>query len=153
MENFIEEIRKERERQNNLWGVQKHSLSKFMSILLEEVGESAKEANDYEAIIDRTADYCYPLDELSKKQHLINCQTELIQVAAVAVQICERIESILYPNVAHLYSATLSHDNGSTEIKVYATDIESAIQSIIKAEKCPRTAISNVKLVNHGKSL
>ena len=153
MENFIEQIRKERERQNNLWGVQKHSLSKFMSILLEEVGESAKEANDYEAIIDRTADYCYPLDELSKKQHLINCQTELIQVAAVAVQICERIESILYPNVAHLYSATLSHDNGSTEIKVYATDIESAIQSIMKAEKCPRTAISNVKLVNHGKSL
>ena len=153
MENFIEQIRKERERQNNLWGVQEHSLSKFMSILLEEVGESAKEANDYEAIIDRTADYCYPLDELSKKQHLINCQTELIQVAAVAVQICERIESILYPNVAHLYSATLSHDNGSTEIKVYATDIESAIQSIIKAEKCPRTAISNIKLVNHGKSL
>ncbi len=153
MENFIEQIRKERERQNNLWGVQKHSLSKFMSILLEEVGESAKEANDYEAIIDRTADYCGPLDEISKKQHLINCQTELIQVAAVAVQICERIESILYPNVAHLYSATLSHDNGSTEIKVYATDIESAIQSIIKAEKCPRTAISNIKLVNHGKSL
>ena len=153
MENFIEQIRKERERQNNLWGVQKHSLSKFMSILLEEVGESAKEANDYEAIIDRTADYCYPLDELSKKQHLINCQTELIQVAAVAVQICERIESILYPNVAHLYSATLSHDNGSTEIKVYATDIESAIQSIMKAEKCPRTAISDLKLVNYGKSL
>ena len=153
MENFIEQIRKERERQNNLWGVQEHSLSKFMSILLEEVGESAKEANDYEAIIDRTADYCGPLDEISKKQHLIDCQTELIQVAAVAVQICERIESILYPNVAHLYSATLSHDNGSTEIKVYATDIESAIQSIIKAEKCPRTAISNVKLVNHGKSL
>lgn len=153
MENFIEQIRKERERQNNLWGVQEHSLSKFMSILLEEVGESAKEANDYEAIIDRTADCCYPLDEISKKQHLINCQTELIQVAAVAVQICERIESILYPNVAHLYSATLSHDNGSTEIKVYATDIESAIQSIIKAEKCPRTAISNVKLVNYGKSL
>ena len=153
MENFIEQIRRERERQNNLWGVQEHSLSKFMSILLEEVGESAKEANDYEEIVDRTADYCYPLDEISKKQHLINCQTELIQVAAVAVQICERIESILYPNVAHLYSATLSHDNGSTEIKVYATDIESAIQSIIKAEKCPRTAISNVKLVNHGKSL
>ena len=48
MENFIEQIRKERERQNNLWGVQKHSLSKFMSILLEEVGESAKEANDYD---------------------------------------------------------------------------------------------------------
>ena len=153
MENFIEQIRKERERQNNLWGVQEHSLSKFMSILLEEVGESAKEANDYEAIIDRTADYCYPLDELSKKQHLINCQTELIQVAAVAVQICERIESILYPNVAHLYSATLSHDNGSTEIKVYATDIESAIQIIMKAEKCPRTAISDLKLVNYGKSL
>ena len=153
MENFIEQIRRERERQNNLWGVQEHSLSKFMSILLEEVGESAKEANDYEEIVDRTADYCYPLDEISKKQHLINCQTELIQVAAVAVQICERIESILYPNVAHLYSATLSHDNGSTEIKVYATDIESAIQSIIKAEKCPRTAISNIKLVNHGKSL
>ena len=153
MENFIEQIRKERERQNNLWGVQEHSLSKFMSILLEEVGESAKEANDYEAIIDRTADYCYPLDELSKKQHLINCQTELIQVAAVAVQICERIESILYPNVAHLYSATLSHDNGTTEVKVYATDYQSAIQSIMKAEKCPRTAISNIKLVNHGKSL
>ena len=153
MENFIEEIRRERERQNNLWGVQEHSLSKFMSILLEEVGESAKEANDYEAIIDRTADYCYPLDELSKKQHLINCQTELIQVAAVAVQICERIESILYPNVVHLYSATLSHDNGTTEVKVYATDYQSAIQSIMKAEKCPRTAISDLKLVNYGKSL
>ena len=153
MENFIEEIRRERERQNNLWGVQEHSLSKFMSILMEEVGESAKEANDYEAIIDRTADYCYPLDELSKKQHLINCQTELIQVAAVAVQICERIESILYPNVAHLYSATLSHDNGTTEVKVYATDYKSAIQTIMKAEKCPRIAISDLKLVNYGKSL
>ena len=153
MENFIEQIRKERERQNNLWGVQEHSLSKFMSILLEEVGESAKEANDYEEIVDRTADHCYPLDELSKKQHLINCQTELIQVAAVAVQICERIESILHPNVAHLYSATLSHDNGTTEVKVYATDYQSAIQSIMKAEKCPRTAISDLKLVNYGKSL
>ena len=52
-----------------------------------------------------------------------------------------------------LILATLSHDNGSTEIKIYATDIESAIQSIMKAEKCPRTAISNIKLVNHGKSL
>ena len=153
MENFIEQIRKERERQNNLWGVQEHSLSKFMSILLEEVGESAKEANDYEAIIDRTVDYCGQLDELSKKQHLIDCQTELIQVAAVAVQICEKIERILYPSAAHLYSATLSHDNGSTEIKVYATDYQSAIQSIMKAEKCPRTAISDLKLVNYGKSL
>ena len=150
MENFIEQIRKERERQNNLWGVQKHSLSKFMSILLEEVGESAKEANDYEEIVDRTADYCDPIDELSKKQHLINCQIELVQVAAVAVQICERIERILYPSAAHLYSATLSHDNGTTEVKVYATDIESAIQSIMKAEKCPRTAISDLKLVNNG---
>ena len=153
MENFIEQIRRERERQNNLWGVQEHSLSKFMSILLEEVGESAKEANDYEAIIDRTVDYCGPLDELSKKQHLIDCQTELIQVAAVAVQICEKIQRILYPNVAHLYSATLSHDNGTTEVKVYATDYQSAIQSIMKAEKCPRTAISDLKLVNYGKSL
>ena len=153
MENFIEQIRKERERQNNLWGVQKHSLSKFMSILLEEVGESAKEANDYEEIVDRTADYCDPIDELSKKQHLINCQIELVQVAAVAVQICERIERILYPSAAHLYSATLSHDNGTTEVKVYATDIESAIQSIMKAEKCPRTEISDLKLVNYGKSL
>ena len=79
-------IENERARQEMLWGVQNHDPITYMSILIEEIGEFAKEANDLRfpkgthSITDDIA-----IEERGK-QRLI---AEAIQVAAVAKSLVE----------------------------------------------------------------
>lgn len=69
------QIEAERLRQNELWGKQRHALDRWLTILTEEVGEVAKAMQGDDP--DRVED---------------EAEEELIQVAAVAVQIIERIQ-------------------------------------------------------------
>ena len=48
------------------------------------------------------------------------------------------------------YIAKLSHDNGKTYLKTVAKDDETAIQNIMAAEHCPKSAI---EIKNVGKEL
>lgn len=71
----IKEILKERVRQFNKWGDQDHSMEIWLAILTEEVGEFAE---------------CV-LDNKFGGKHKENLQAELTQVAAVALQILEKL--------------------------------------------------------------
>lgn len=78
IEKVILDVRKERERQQSLWGTQNHHPFKWLSILGEEVGEVCQAVNNAfaetdELPTDRYADY----------------RKELIEVAAVAIQMVE----------------------------------------------------------------
>lgn len=72
----IQDVVAERCRQTARWGVQDHSLPEWVSILTEEVGEAAQAANH--AHWDGAG--------------MAHLREELIQVAAVAVQIVEAID-------------------------------------------------------------
>lgn len=67
----------ERNRQNQKWGVQRHGFGDWMAILGEEFGEVSKEAVEY---------------VFGRSESLVNLRNELVQVAAVAVQIIEHID-------------------------------------------------------------
>lgn len=67
----------ERERQDNKWGVQRHSYEKWLTILMEEVGEFAQ------AIQNR--------EDWSKETDADNLQEEITHVAAVAKAILEQV--------------------------------------------------------------
>jgi NTP pyrophosphatase (non-canonical NTP hydrolase) len=71
IEQVLDDVRKERRRQEFKWGVQNHNDYKWSAILTEETGEVAKAALEKK------------LDELI---------VELVQVAAVAVAWVEAIE-------------------------------------------------------------
>ncbi len=64
-------IKKERERQDNKWGIQNHNIFKWLAILGEEVGEVNKSAleNNYQEVI-----------------------SELVQIGAVTVAMIESLE-------------------------------------------------------------
>ena len=71
------DIKKERMRQDVLWGVQRHPITFWLTILVEEVGEAAQAMQKgSQAYKESDADDLY---------------TELIQVAAVAVAIAEQV--------------------------------------------------------------
>lgn len=104
MENVINETRNERKRQNEKFGEQNHSPIEWISILNEETGEAAKEALehhfDYDSkkipYPDGTGNevlktYFNQIDEL-RNQRMINYRTEMIQVAAVAIQAVESLD-------------------------------------------------------------
>lgn len=76
MENVLNLIRAELERQNNKWGEQNHDDYRWLAILIEEVGEAAQ------AILH---------DEFGGS-HAGTAKTELVHVAAVAVQWLECME-------------------------------------------------------------
>ena len=95
------ELEKERLSQNTIWGEQNHSPLEFMAILMEEVGEASKEAVDFH--------FCNPvkIQEVSggksrlirvdansedQKERLLRYRKELIQVAAVAIQMIESLD-------------------------------------------------------------
>jgi len=69
--NISIDICKELKNQENKWGIQNHDPYKWMSILMEEVGEASK------AILE---------------QNLENYKEELIQVAAVAISAIDSLE-------------------------------------------------------------
>jgi len=69
--NISIDICKELKNQENKWGIQNHDPYKWMSILMEEVGEASK------AILE---------------QNLENYKEELIQVATVAISAIDSLE-------------------------------------------------------------
>lgn len=76
MKNFdkvIDIIRAERERQLAKWGLQHHDSFRWLAILMEEVGEASEAA----------------LHDVFGGKHAGTFKTEMIHVAAVAVQILE----------------------------------------------------------------
>lgn len=74
------EVRTERERQDQRFGVQDRSLPHWISILLEEAGEAAQHVNDIELAL------------LGSPSKVTELRTELLQVAAVAVAAVENID-------------------------------------------------------------
>ena len=85
----LAEIIDERIRQNNKWGEQNHSLPEWIAILTEEVGEAAKEAVKYHH--KETVEGARPTEGI-QKERLENFRKEMVQVAAVAVQIIEFLD-------------------------------------------------------------
>lgn len=69
----------ERTRQDEKWGLQRHSWPEWIAILTEEVGEAA-----HAAVEERWR----PTGDLGA------LRTELVQVAAVAVQMIEHIDEV-----------------------------------------------------------
>jgi NTP pyrophosphatase (non-canonical NTP hydrolase) len=67
----------ERKRQDEKWGVQFHTAVEWVSILAEEVGEAATEANEL---------------HFAGTPRLAELRAEVVQVAAVAVAIVEWID-------------------------------------------------------------
>lgn len=78
MEFVLHCIRNERQRQNSKWGIQRHEMTKWLAILVEEVGEVAQAMQQGMASQKET-----DADDLFK---------ELIQVAAVAAAMAEQIK-------------------------------------------------------------
>jgi len=79
---IIEEILSERKRQDLVFGEQNHDPVRWISILAEEVGSAAKKANNM-----RSAN-----DERINELHLHKYETEVIQIAAVALAMLECLE-------------------------------------------------------------
>ncbi|BBQ07959.1 nucleoside triphosphate pyrophosphohydrolase family protein [Elizabethkingia anophelis] len=81
MDKILNEIKEERIRQIEKYAKKNSgfTLSAFLSILTEEVGEAAKDIND--------------INLRSKRKNLFgHLRTELVQVAATAVQIIEHLD-------------------------------------------------------------
>lgn len=74
---IFESVADERQRQEKNWGTQNHHPLLWHSILSEEVGEVAKELNEFGFSSD--------------KKRLENARTELIQVAAVAIAFADSL--------------------------------------------------------------
>ena len=100
--NTLQEIQNEVQRQNEKWGEQNHSMIEWQGILMEEVGEAAKEAVDFhfenkkQTYRDNT-EYAN-LDQANKafgmlqRKRIQDYRNELIQVAAVAVQMIDCLD-------------------------------------------------------------
>ena len=91
LQEILTEIKEERDSQNKKWGEQNRSLPVWMAILMEEVGEASKEAVDWYCKNDESeysrGDFAY-----QQMMRLKRFREEMIQVAAVAVQIIENLD-------------------------------------------------------------
>lgn len=76
-EDIFESVADERTRQDEKWGIQNHPPLLWLSILSEEVGEVAKELNEFGFSSDPV--------------RLENARTELIQTAAVAIAFADSL--------------------------------------------------------------
>ena len=88
-ERILNEVGLERAKQFAKWGEQNHSLVEWMAILTEEVGETSKEAVDFyfKHPAPETDDF-----EDVQLQRLYRYRKELIQTAAVAIQMIECVD-------------------------------------------------------------
>lgn len=91
---IFRQISEERDRQDAKFGEQNHLPVEWMPILMEEVGEVAKEA----------------LENHFNHLSLYNYRTELIQVAAVAVSMAESFDRA-YPNTVKTNSVKLTNNS------------------------------------------
>ncbi|MGB0428949.1 MAG: hypothetical protein ACPGLV_00650 [Bacteroidia bacterium] len=93
MESILEEIKQERVRQNQKFGEQNHKPIEWIAILSEEVGEAAKEALDHHfEYPEKTESGKQECNTELQAQRLKDYRKELIQVAAVAVQMIECLD-------------------------------------------------------------
>ncbi|MFA7616934.1 MAG: hypothetical protein WCY16_10180 [Weeksellaceae bacterium] len=96
IQRILFEIHSERKKQFQKWGDQNKSLPEFVSILTEEVGEVAKEANKFHNREPYDSGHKPKYDyEHGQIERLKWYREELIQVAAVAVQMIENVESMI----------------------------------------------------------
>lgn len=79
---ILKTIESEIESINKKWGEQNHDLYKWVAILLEETGEVSKSTLEYE----------FAQSSKEKKKMLEECKAELIQVAAVSIEMIKSIE-------------------------------------------------------------
>lgn len=79
---ILADIVTERERQIKKWGEHSHRYPEWISLLTEEVGEAATEANK--------ANWATELPETVRRMRLL--RNELVQVGAVCVQILEDLD-------------------------------------------------------------
>ena len=77
-----DEIIAERDRQDVKWGIQHHVPVMWISILMEELGEAAKEANEA----------AFAMHSAARNEYRQNYRRELIQVAAVAAAAIECLD-------------------------------------------------------------
>lgn len=90
MEETINKVRNERKRQNEKWGIQDHNPVEWIAILTEEVGEASKESVDFH--FGNGLNGSKEANDFIQKDRVNKIKTELIQVAAVAIQAVESIE-------------------------------------------------------------
>jgi NTP pyrophosphatase (non-canonical NTP hydrolase) len=76
--NVLTDVDTERDRQDALWGIQRHEMGTWLKILIEEVGEVAQAMQAKEG--------------WGKRSDANNLYEELIHVAAVTVAIAEQIK-------------------------------------------------------------
>ncbi|HCY81516.1 MAG TPA: hypothetical protein DHV22_07930, partial [Xanthomarina gelatinilytica] len=88
---ILNEIKKERQRQDAKWGEQNHNLVEWMAILTEEVGEASKEALEYH-FASKELNEQLPENKEAFRLKLQLLRMELVQTAAVAVSIIESME-------------------------------------------------------------
>lgn len=97
MRDVIKEVVQERMRQLKKWGVQDRSMEMWMCILMEEVGEANREVVDYvcenRPKWDKEEDSLIDFNEVQKSR-LGNFRKEMVQVAAVAVQVIEWFDRV-----------------------------------------------------------
>lgn len=90
---ILNEVLQERIRQDTKWGIQNHSIIEWQPILMEEVGEAAKEAVDFyfeNPFINAVGEMQPVLkNDVVQSIRLENYRKELIQVAAVAISMVE----------------------------------------------------------------
>lgn len=79
----LDEVKDERDRQEQKWGEQNHDLFRFLAILMEEVGEASQSA---------VKSYLESKTPEESEMHLRNYRKELVQVAAMAVQMIESVD-------------------------------------------------------------
>lgn len=77
------DVLRERAKQDNQWGVQNHDPSLYLTILMEEVGEFAKEALE-----DRINPFRVKHDDIRR----VKMREEAVQVAAVSLAIVECLD-------------------------------------------------------------
>lgn len=80
-EYYIDAIKGERVNQDNKWGEQNHTPIEWCAILMEEVGEMAKEAHEY-----------HFKNHYKDTGQLERYEKELIQCAAVCLSMLESLE-------------------------------------------------------------
>lgn len=97
MKNILEEIVKERSAQENKWGEQNHSPMEWLPILMEEVGEVSKEALDH--YFKNKNEECAHPTAIDQELRMVRYRKELVQVAAVAVQMIECLDRNETPKI------------------------------------------------------
>jgi len=86
----VKDVEAERIRQNNKWGEQHHHPIEWLAILMEEVGEASKEIVDWN--FGNKSDDGTKFDKTIQDLRIADYRTEMVQVAAVAIQMIEDLD-------------------------------------------------------------